>query len=98
VLVRGIGPALTALGVTRPLSDPVLTLFQGGTVLNANDNWDFNSPAGGVSAAVGIAVGSHTAQIAGKSASTGVALAEIYDATALSATATTAAFARWMLS
>jgi hypothetical protein len=40
VLIRGVGPTLTTLGVTAPvLVDPILSLYHGGTVINQNDNW-----------------------------------------------------------
>src|SRR5581483_9141937 len=40
VLVRGIGPALTAFGVKGALADPILTLYDGnGAVVAQNDNW-----------------------------------------------------------
>jgi len=39
VLIRGIGPGLTAFGVDGALADPVLTLNQEGTVIATNDNW-----------------------------------------------------------
>ena len=40
VLVRAIGPSLTAFGVTDALADPVLELHDAnGTLLMSNDNW-----------------------------------------------------------
>jgi hypothetical protein len=39
-LVRGSGPALAAYGVTGTLSDPVLRVYSGGTVVAQNDNWE----------------------------------------------------------
>ena len=43
VLVRAIGPSLTAFGVTDALADPVLELHDAnGTLITSNDNW--NSP------------------------------------------------------
>jgi hypothetical protein len=39
VVIRGIGPALTALGVTGILADPKLTLYRGNAQLSENDNW-----------------------------------------------------------
>jgi hypothetical protein len=44
MLVRGVGPALTALGVTGALTDPTLTIFdQAGRQILANDNWADNA-------------------------------------------------------
>ena len=41
ILIRGIGPALSAFGVTGALADPLLTLFSAdGRVITANDNWN----------------------------------------------------------
>ena len=39
LLLRGVGMALTAYGVTTALSDPRITLFQGSTAIAANDDW-----------------------------------------------------------
>ena len=39
MLVRGVGPGLAAYGVGGTLADPQLTLFNGSTVVLANDNW-----------------------------------------------------------
>jgi hypothetical protein len=40
VLVRGVGPTLTGLGVTGALADPVLRIVrQNGTLVRENDNW-----------------------------------------------------------
>jgi hypothetical protein len=41
VLIRGVGPALSAYGVAGVLADPMLKLFDAqGTVLARNDNWE----------------------------------------------------------
>ena len=105
LLVRGIGPALGAFGLTGVLADPVLSLFQGSTRTGQNDDWEaattsvfgavgaFPFPAGSRDAALynaAFAPNSYSAQIAGKNGGTGIALAEIYDATPAAAfTATT---------
>jgi hypothetical protein len=39
VLVRGIGPSLTAFGVSGAMADPQLTLFSGNVQVATNDNW-----------------------------------------------------------
>jgi hypothetical protein len=39
ILVRGIGPGLSALGLTGFLADPRLRVYQGSTVIAENDNW-----------------------------------------------------------
>jgi len=39
VLIRGVGPKLTAFGVGGALADPKLEIFQGSAKLAENDNW-----------------------------------------------------------
>lgn len=103
VLLRAAGPTLTAFGVGGALADPVLTVFQGTTQIAQNDDWsggfDFSTvgafafsgttprDAGYYNAAVPAA--SYSIQIAGKNNQTGIALAEIYDATPASSFAAT---------
>lgn len=95
VLVRAIGPGLAAFGVAGTLADPTLTIFDAkNTAVATNDNWNaadaaqfttvgaFPLPAGSRDAVVVATLqpGSYTAQISGiGSATTGVALLEIYD-------------------
>ena len=44
VIVRGIGPSLTAAGITGALADPTLELRDGnGALLKSNDNWKTRS-------------------------------------------------------
>ncbi len=92
VLLRAIGPALAAFGVTGVLADPKLDLFSGTALLAANDNWSvttataftstgaFVLPANSLDAALvrEMPPGGYTAQVAG-AAGSGIALAEIYD-------------------
>jgi hypothetical protein len=54
VLIRGIGPALAAYGVSGVLSDPVVELHQGNDVVAANDNWETSENAGTVAPAAGV--------------------------------------------
>ncbi len=42
VLVRGLGPALSAGGVPHPLRDPQLRLFRESDFIAANDHWSAN--------------------------------------------------------
>ena len=92
VLIRGIGPSLTASGVPNPLADPTLTLFdESGNMLMTNDNWQDSQPAEitatGIppqndleSAIVAtLAPGRYTAVLAGKNGTAGNGLAEVYD-------------------
>ena len=39
VLIRALGPSLTAAGVSPALADPELKLFQNTTLIRQNDNW-----------------------------------------------------------
>ena len=94
VIVRGIGPSLTALGVSGALADPNLELRdRNGALLLANDNWqDDATQASELTAAglaptspfeSGIAValppGLYTALLSGMSSSTGIGVVEVYD-------------------
>lgn len=49
VLIRGIGPALTAFGVTGAVADPVLKLYASGRTspVAQNDNWETAQPVTG---------------------------------------------------
>ena len=91
VIVRAIGPSLSAFGLTGLLADPVLTIFNAaGTVVATNDNWlaadaaaqasvgAFALPAGSKDSVVvtTLAPGNYSAQVSGGS---GLALVEIYE-------------------
>jgi hypothetical protein len=43
ILVRGVGPALSAFGVPNPLADPLLTLYGAAGVVASNDDWQTNT-------------------------------------------------------
>ena len=92
VLIRGIGPSLTASGVPNPLADPTLTLFDDqGNMLMTNDNWRDSQqteimntgipPQNDLESAIvaTLAPGHYTAVLAGKNGTTGNGLAEVYD-------------------
>ena len=95
VLLRAVGPSLGAFGVAGTLADTVLTVFQGQTQVAQNDDWagGFDFASVGAFALSGNPIrdaalynaalnsGSYSIQITGKNNATGVALAEIYDAT-----------------
>lgn len=104
VLFRGIGPSLAQFGITGALADPVMTIYRGSSLLNQNDDWNSVFDFGAVGAFAlagttprdsgvyisGALPNTYSIQIAGKNNASGVALAEIYDATPASAfTATT---------
>ena len=94
VIVRGIGPSLTAFGVSNALANPTLELRDSnGAVLVANNDWQDNSTQAAELTAAGLAPtnplesgiaatlppGLYTALLAGLSNGTGVGLVEIYD-------------------
>jgi hypothetical protein len=94
IVVRGIGPSLSALGVPDVLADPKLELRDSnGTLLRANNNWqDDPAQAAELSAAQlqpqsplesGIAAtlwpGAYTALLSGVNDGTGIGLVEVYD-------------------
>jgi len=93
VIVRGVGPGLTAFGVTGALADPVLELRQDSTLVQTNDNWlAADAAAMAASGAFALTAGSkdaalvttlpanaYTAQTLSADPTSGVALVEIYD-------------------
>jgi len=92
VVVRALGPSLASFGVTDPLSDPVLTIYDSsGTAIATNNNWqdDINAvlvqknglapPNPSESALVlHLPAGKYTAIVSGANGGTGVGLAEVY--------------------
>jgi hypothetical protein len=94
VILRGIGPSLTAAGVPNALADPTLELRNSnGALLIANNNWQDNPAQAALITAAGLAPtntleaaiattlspGSYTALLAGLNNGTGVGLVEVYD-------------------
>lgn len=92
VLIRALGPALTAFGLTGVLPDPTMSLFDGtGAMIAANDNWKSTQqteitatglqPPNDLESTliVTLAPGNYTVVVAGTNNSTGIALIEIYD-------------------
>jgi outer membrane protein assembly factor BamB len=94
IVLRGIGPSLTALGVANALADPTLELRDGnGALLLANNNWQDNPAQAAELTAAGLAPtnplesgiaatlppGLYTALLAGLNNGTGVGLVEVYD-------------------
>jgi uncharacterized delta-60 repeat protein len=94
IVVRGLGPSLTAAGVPDALADPVLELRDGnGALLIANNNWQDNPTQAAELIAAGLAPanilesgiaatlppGLYTALLAGANNGTGVSLVEVYD-------------------
>lgn len=92
IVARGLGPSLTAAGVTGALTDPTLELHdRQGNLVAANDNWRDGEAA--ALTAVGLAPtkdnesaifirltpGAYTAILRGKNESSGVGLVELYN-------------------
>lgn len=93
VLLRAVGPKLTAYGVTGVLSDPMLEVYDDGTLIASNDNWAAAlAPTFAAVGAFGFEVGSkdaalvlnlvagqpYTIQVSGVSGGSGEALVEVY--------------------
>jgi hypothetical protein len=91
VIVRGIGPSLTASGITDVIDDPTLQLFGAGGQITFNDDWkdlqqaDIEAtmipPTDDRESAVVLTLdpAAYTAVISGKNGKTGVGLVEVYD-------------------
>jgi hypothetical protein len=48
VLIRGVGPGLSAFNVTGVLAQPVLTLISGGSTVATNTNWNTSADAAAI--------------------------------------------------
>jgi hypothetical protein len=94
LIIRGIGPSLTALGVPGALADPALELRDlNGTVVISNNDWQDDPAAAGEITAAGLAPahplesavtvalspGLYTALLSGVQNGTGTGLVEVYD-------------------
>jgi hypothetical protein len=94
VVVRGIGPSLSQLGLSPVLNDPTLELRDGnGALLISNDNWQDDPLQAAQLSTHGLAPqdahesgifaslspGTFTAILAGKNGGTGIGLVEIYN-------------------
>ena len=94
IVVRGLGPSLTAAGVPNALANPTLELRDcNGTLLVANNDWQDNpaqaaeltaaglAPTNNLEAAIATTLppGLYTALLAGSNNGTGIGLVEVYD-------------------
>jgi ethanolamine utilization microcompartment shell protein EutS len=94
IIVRGIGPSLTAAGVPNVLANPILELRNSdGTLLVSDNDWQDNPAQAAEITAAGLAPtnnlesaiaatlppGPYTALLAGLNNGTGVGLVEVYD-------------------
>jgi hypothetical protein len=92
VVVRALGPSLASFGVSQPLSDPTLTIYDAnGSAIATNDNWQSDpnnlvlqrnglAPANPAESALvlHLPAGAYTAVVRGASGATGNALAEVF--------------------
>ena len=93
VVVRALGPSLSAFGIAESLADPTLELKNSnGVTLASNDDWQ-QSPAAGEINTRGLAPtdthesalvaslpnGSYTAIVRGHNGGTGVGVVEVYN-------------------
>jgi arylsulfate sulfotransferase len=93
VIVRALGPSLASSGVSQPLADPTLTIFdQNGASISSNDNWQESVNAGDIeqnglaptnaaeaATVLFLPAGAYSAIVAGADGITGVGLVEVYD-------------------
>jgi hypothetical protein len=94
LVLRGIGPSLTAFGVPNALANPKLEVRNSsGTVLASNDNWQDDAAQAAELTAAGLAPtnanesgiamnlgpGQYTALLSGVNSTTGVGVVEVYD-------------------
>ena len=94
IVIRGLGPSLSAFGISNPLQNPTLELRnQSGTLLKSNDDWADDPTqfteivAAGLpppdpkesAMAVSLPAGPYTAILAGLNDGEGVGTVEVYD-------------------
>jgi hypothetical protein len=94
IVVRGIGPSLTALGVPNALANPILELRDSnGVLIFANNDWQDNpiqaaeliaaglAPTNNLESAIAATLppGVYSALLAGQNNGTGIGLVEVYD-------------------
>jgi hypothetical protein len=92
IVVRAIGPSLSAFGLTNTLQDPTLSLYDSnGNVMATNDNWrDGHQPEVGTAGLAptddresalfaSLSPGAYTAIVSGKGDAIGVGLVEAYN-------------------
>jgi hypothetical protein len=95
LIIRGLGPALSADLKTGYLEDPKLTLYSGSDVIKTNDNWGNTEELRTAIASIGMTPlladskdaamvvvlppGPYTVHLTGANEATGVALIEIYE-------------------
>ena len=93
VVVRALGPSLASAGISAPLSDPMLVVYDSnGTPIAGNDNWQDDLTATEIiknglaptnaaesAAILNLPAGAYTAIVSGTGGATGIGLVEIFD-------------------
>ena len=94
LLTRASGPALTQFGVTGTIGDPVLGVYDGGRLIESNDNWEGAEVAASATSVGAFAFAplskdaallsslrgaSYTSQVFDAGGTNGIALVELYD-------------------
>lgn len=92
VVVRARGPSLAAAGVANPMSNPVIQLFSGATLIASNDDWRSAPNAADIEASgfapsyesesaimVTLDSGLYTAVVSGANGGTGVGIVEVFE-------------------
>ena len=99
-MIRALGPSLASTGVTNPLQNPFLTVYDSnGATIAVNDNWQFAAakedleknglaPSDNLESALVLhpPAGAYTAIVVGAGGGSGVALVEVYDLDATGST------------
>lgn len=94
LLIRAVGPGLTAFGVNGALADPTLTLRRGQITENSNDDWSGNEAIRATAETVGafpllntsvdaalltrLPPGAYTAEVTAPPGQSGIVLVEVY--------------------
>ena len=90
LIIRGLGPSLAASGISSPLPDPKLQIFDANGQIASNDNWKSNQeseitatqlqPSNDLEAAYigNFAPGGYTAILSDANGATGVGIIEMY--------------------
>jgi arylsulfate sulfotransferase len=93
VVIRAVGPSLASAGITNPLSDPMLTVYDSnGATISGNDNWQDDLSAADLTARelaptdaaeaatiLHLPAGAYTTIVNGTSGETGIGLVEVFD-------------------
>ncbi|HJU10995.1 MAG TPA: aryl-sulfate sulfotransferase [Candidatus Binataceae bacterium] len=93
IIIRALGPSLASSGVTAPLADPTLTVFDAnGLAIATNDNWQDDLSASGImqhglaptnaleaATLLHLPAGAYTTIVTGGNGGSGIGLVEFFD-------------------